>query len=139
LAGGSLELQLAAAAAAALAVLVLLPLSYQASIRRRLLTYGLIAAIAALGFNLLLGYTWPLHCRSDIPPSSAIGAYSVAFLARTLPVPPVRWQSSTSSWGVQSSVSGCGRAMSASHLPFGTPGSSVGILTHISLHVAQVL
>ena len=44
----------------------------------QLLTYGLIMAIAALGFNLLLGYTGLLsfgHCAYF-----GLGAYTVAFL-----------------------------------------------------------
>ena len=50
------KLLLAAAFAAAIVVLALLPL-YIDLYQIQLLTYGLIAAIAALGFNLLLGYT----------------------------------------------------------------------------------
>jgi branched-chain amino acid transport system permease protein len=44
------------------------------------LTYGLIAAIAALGFNLLLGYTGLLSFGHSA--FFGIGAYSVAFLLR---------------------------------------------------------
>jgi len=73
------KLQLAAAAAAALAVLVLLPL-FIGVYQTQLLTYGLIAAIAALGFNLLLGYTGLLSFGHSA--FFGIGAYSVAFLAR---------------------------------------------------------
>src|SRR5262245_60968614 len=46
----------------------------------QLLTYGLIAAIAALGFNLLLGYTGLLSFGHSA--FFGIGAYSVAFLLR---------------------------------------------------------
>jgi branched-chain amino acid transport system permease protein len=48
----------------------------------QLLTYGLIAAIAALGFNLLLGYTGLLSFGHSA--FFGIGAYSVAFVARDL-------------------------------------------------------
>ena len=73
------KLQLAAAAAAALVVLVLLP-PFIGVYQTQLLTYGLIAAIAALGFNLLLGYTGLLSFGHSA--FFGIGAYSVAFLAR---------------------------------------------------------
>jgi branched-chain amino acid transport system permease protein len=73
------KLQLAAAAAAALVVLVLLP-TFIGVYQTQLLTYGLIAAIAALGFNLLLGYTGLLSFGHSA--FFGIGAYSVAFLAR---------------------------------------------------------
>ena len=46
----------------------------------QLLTYGLIAAIAALGFNLLLGYTGLLSFGHSA--YFGIGAYTVAFLLR---------------------------------------------------------
>jgi branched-chain amino acid transport system permease protein len=73
------KLQLAAAAAAALVVLILLP-PFIGVYQTQLLTYGLIAAIAALGFNLLLGYTGLLSFGHSA--FFGIGAYSVAFLAR---------------------------------------------------------
>jgi branched-chain amino acid transport system permease protein len=69
------------AAAAVLVVLALVPLLvglYQT----QLLTYGLIAAIAALGFNLLLGYTGLLSFGHSA--FFGIGAYTVAFLLRDL-------------------------------------------------------
>ena len=72
-------MQLAAAAAAALVVLALLP-PFIGVYQTQLLTYGLIAAIAALGFNLLLGYTGLLSFGHSA--FFGIGAYSVAFLAR---------------------------------------------------------
>src|SRR5713226_1308715 len=50
------QLMLLMAAAVVLVVLALLPL-HVGLYQTQLLTYGLIAAIAALGFNLLLGYT----------------------------------------------------------------------------------
>lgn len=70
-----------AAAAAVLVILALVPLLvglYQI----QLLTYGLIAAIAALGFNLLLGYTGLLSFGHSA--FFGIGAYTVAFLLRDL-------------------------------------------------------
>jgi branched-chain amino acid transport system permease protein len=69
------------AAAAVLVVLALVPLVvglYQT----QLLTYGLIAAIAALGLNLLLGYTGLLSFGHSA--FFGIGAYSVGFLLRDL-------------------------------------------------------
>jgi len=69
------------AAAMALGVLALVPLVaglYQI----QLLTYGLIAAIAALGFNILLGYTGLLSFGHSA--FFGIGAYTVAFLLRDL-------------------------------------------------------
>jgi hypothetical protein len=48
-----------------------------------LLIYGFTFAIAALGFNLLLGYTGP--CRSATPPISASA--------------PTRWRSSYATSG----------------------------------------
>jgi branched-chain amino acid transport system permease protein len=69
------------AAAAVLVVLALLPLVvglYQT----QLLTYGLIAAIAALGFNLLLGYTGLLSFGHSA--FFGIGAYTVGLLLRDL-------------------------------------------------------
>src|SRR5260370_2042799 len=47
-----------------------------------LLTYGLIMAIAALGFNLLLGYTGLLSFGHSA--YFGTGAYTVAFIARDL-------------------------------------------------------
>jgi len=73
------KLWLAASAAGALIVLALLP-PLIGLYQTQLLTYGLIAAIAALGFNLLLGYTGPLSFGHSA--FFGIGAYSVAFLLR---------------------------------------------------------
>jgi len=73
------KLMLAAAAALVLVVLALLP-SYIGLYQVQLLTYGLVAAIAALGFNLLLGYTGLLSFGHSA--FFGIGAYSVAFLLR---------------------------------------------------------
>jgi len=64
-----------------LGLLALVPLSgdiYQ----MQLLTYGLIAAIAALGFNLLLGYTGLLSFGHSA--FFGLGAYAVALLASDL-------------------------------------------------------
>ena len=74
---------LMAAAAVVFIVLLLLPAVidlYQV----QLLTYGLIAAIAALGFNLLLGYTGLLSFGHSA--FFGIGAYTVAFLLRYLDI-----------------------------------------------------
>ena len=73
------KLLLAAAAAAVLVVLALLP-PFIGLYQTQLLTYGLIAAIAALGFNLLLGYTGLLSFGHSA--FFGIGAYAVAFLLR---------------------------------------------------------
>jgi branched-chain amino acid transport system permease protein len=73
------KIQLAAVAAAVLLLLALLP-PFIGVYQTQLLTYGLIAAIAALGFNLLLGYTGLLSFGHSA--FFGIGAYSVAFLAR---------------------------------------------------------
>jgi branched-chain amino acid transport system permease protein len=73
------KLVLAAAAAAVLVVLALLP-PFIGLYQTQLLTYGLIAAIAALGFNLLLGYTGLLSFGHSA--FFGIGAYTVAFLLR---------------------------------------------------------
>jgi branched-chain amino acid transport system permease protein len=70
---------LAVAATAVLVVLALIP-SFVGLYQTQLLTYGLVAAIAALGFNLLLGYTGLLSFGHSA--FFGIGAYAVAFLAR---------------------------------------------------------
>jgi branched-chain amino acid transport system permease protein len=75
------HMPLLAAAAAVLFVLVLLPL-FIGIYQTQLLTYGLIAAIAALGFNLLLGYTGLLSFGHSA--FFGIGAYTIAFLLRYL-------------------------------------------------------
>jgi branched-chain amino acid transport system permease protein len=68
--------RLAAAAGLILLILILLP-AYFETYQMQLLTYGLIAAIAALGFNLLLGYTGLLSFGHSA--YFGVGAYSVAF------------------------------------------------------------
>jgi branched-chain amino acid transport system permease protein len=73
------KLVLAATAAVVLVVLALLP-PFIGLYQTQLLTYGLIAAIAALGFNLLLGYTGLLSFGHSA--FFGIGAYTVAFLLR---------------------------------------------------------
>jgi branched-chain amino acid transport system permease protein len=73
------KVQLAAVAAAVLLLLALLP-PFIGVYQTQLLTYGLIAAIAALGFNLLLGYTGLLSFGHSA--FFGIGAYTIAFLAR---------------------------------------------------------
>jgi branched-chain amino acid transport system permease protein len=73
--------RLALAAAVVLVVLAALPRiidPYQTV----LLTYGLIMAIAALGFNLLLGYTGLLSFGHSA--YFGTGAYTVAFIVRDL-------------------------------------------------------
>jgi branched-chain amino acid transport system permease protein len=73
------KLLLGGAALIVLALFALLPF-YVGLYQVQLLTYALIAAIAALGFNLLLGYTGLLSFGHSA--FFGIGAYSVAFLLR---------------------------------------------------------
>ena len=73
------KLLLGAAAVLVLIALALLP-DYIGLYQTQLLTYGLIAAIAALGFNILLGYTGLLSFGHSA--FFGIGAYTVAFLLR---------------------------------------------------------
>ncbi len=75
------ELRLLSAGGAILIVLALLP-PFIGLYQTQLLTYGLIAGIAALGFNLLLGYTGLLSFGHSA--FFGIGAYSIAFLLRYL-------------------------------------------------------
>jgi len=74
-------LKLAAAAAPILLALIALP-SLINTYQVQLVIYGLIAAIAALGFNLLLGYTGLLSFGHSA--YFGIGAYSVAFVVAHL-------------------------------------------------------
>jgi branched-chain amino acid transport system permease protein len=62
-----------------LAVLVALP-SFVSVYQTQLLTYGLVFAIAALGFNLLLGYTGLLSFGHSA--YFGLGAYSAAFMVK---------------------------------------------------------
>src|SRR5438552_17783604 len=80
--GPSLPMVLAAAAPVivALAVLPRIVDLYQTE----LLIYGLTFAIAALGFNLLLGYTGLLSFGHSA--YFGVGAYTVAFVVRDLHV-----------------------------------------------------
>jgi branched-chain amino acid transport system permease protein len=71
----------AAVSAAILLVAILLP-SFVETYQIQLVTYGLIAAIAALGFNLLLGYTGLLSFGHSA--YFGIGAYTVAFVVEYL-------------------------------------------------------
>jgi branched-chain amino acid transport system permease protein len=71
----------AALSAAILLVLILLP-SIADTYQTQLVTYGLIAAIAAIGFNLLLGYTGLLSFGHSA--YFGIGAYAVAFAVQYL-------------------------------------------------------
>jgi branched-chain amino acid transport system permease protein len=66
-------------AAVVLLALIALP-HFVGLYQTQLMTYGLIAAIAALGFNLLLGYTGLLSFGHSA--FFGIGAYTVAFLVR---------------------------------------------------------
>src|SRR6516165_3192086 len=77
------KLLLFAAAAVVLVLLALLP-PYIGLYQTQLLTYGLIAAIAALGFNLLLGYTGLLSFGHSA--FFGIGAYTIGFLFRDLKI-----------------------------------------------------
>src|SRR6266536_5090695 len=61
------------------ALLVLLPRAID-PYKTILLTYGLVMAIAALGFNLLLGYTGLLSFGHSA--YFGVGAYAVAFLVK---------------------------------------------------------
>ena len=63
-----------------LVVLVALPKFVDARNQIQLFTYGLMDAIAALGFNLLLGYTGLLSFGHSA--YFGLGAYSAAFLVR---------------------------------------------------------
>jgi branched-chain amino acid transport system permease protein len=74
-------LRLAAAMAPILLLLILLP-TFVETYQVQLLTYGLIAAIAALGFNLLLGYTGLLSFGHSA--YFGIGAYTVALMVQRL-------------------------------------------------------
>lgn len=66
-------------------VIVLLVVPSVASVyQTQLLTYGLIFAIAALGFNLLLGYTGLLSFGHSA--YFGVGAYAVAFMVRYMGV-----------------------------------------------------
>ena len=70
---------------AAPAAIVLLMLPHVASpYQRILMAYGLIMAIAALGFNLLLGYTGLLSFGHSA--YFGLGAYAVAFMVKYLQV-----------------------------------------------------
>jgi branched-chain amino acid transport system permease protein len=68
-------------AAAALILLILVP-SYFETYQVQLLTFGLIAALAALGFNLLLGYTGLLSFGHSA--YFGVGAYALAFVVQYL-------------------------------------------------------
>jgi branched-chain amino acid transport system permease protein len=74
-------LKLVAAAAPIVLLLILVP-SLINTYQVQLLIYGLIAAIAALGFNLLLGYTGLLSFGHSA--YFGVGAYSVAFVVAHL-------------------------------------------------------
>lgn len=73
----------AAAAAAVLAALLVVP-AVAGTYQTQLLTYGLTLAIAALGFNLLLGYTGLLSFGHSA--FFGAGAYAVALMMRYLGV-----------------------------------------------------
>lgn len=73
------RLRLAAGAALAVVLLALVP-SFASSYQTMLLAYGLIMAIATLGFNLLLGYTGLLSYGHSA--YFGVGAYTVALLVQ---------------------------------------------------------
>lgn len=79
-------LKLVGAAASILLVLILVP-SFVGTYQMQLVVYGLIAAIAALGFNLLLGYTGLLSFGHSA--YFGIGAYTIAFAAEHLGPQPM--------------------------------------------------
>jgi branched-chain amino acid transport system permease protein len=81
---GALPPQRTLAFAAAAALLLLLVPHVAAPYETILLCYGLIGAIAALGFNLLLGYTGLLSFGHSA--YFGVGAYAVAFLVKYLHV-----------------------------------------------------
>jgi branched-chain amino acid transport system permease protein len=85
---GRSTLPLGAAAGAVVILLMLVP-SYFGTYQVQLLIYGLIAAIAALGFNLLLGYTGLLSFGHSA--YFGVGAYSVAFAAAHLGPHPMEF------------------------------------------------
>ena len=74
-------LKLAGAAAPILLMLILIP-GFVDTYQMQLLIYGLVAAIAALGFNLLLGYTGLLSFGHSA--YFGVGAYAVAFVVQYL-------------------------------------------------------
>jgi branched-chain amino acid transport system permease protein len=74
-------LRLVAAMAPIMLLLILVP-TFVETYQVQLVTYGLIAAIAALGFNLLLGYTGLLSFGHSA--YFGIGAYTVAFVVQRL-------------------------------------------------------
>jgi branched-chain amino acid transport system permease protein len=80
-AGGLSTWRLAVVALAILVVLAVLPYIID-PYQTHLLTYGLVMAIAALGFNLLLGYTGLLSFGHSA--YFGAGAYTVAFIVRDL-------------------------------------------------------
>jgi ABC-type branched-subunit amino acid transport system permease subunit len=87
-------LKLVTAAAPILIVLILVP-SLIGTYQLQLVIYGLIAAIAALGFNLLLGYTGLLSFGHSA--YFGVGAYSVAFAVASHAVLPAISRGSASS------------------------------------------
>ncbi len=75
--------RLAAYAAPIVVVLLLVP-QFAGLYQTQLLTYGLVFAIAALGFNLLLGYTGLLSFGHSA--YFGVGAYTAAFMGQYLGV-----------------------------------------------------
>ena len=75
--------RLAAYAAPIVVVLLLVP-QFAGLYQTQLLTYGLVFAIAALGFNLLLGYTGLLSFGHSA--YFGVGAYTAAFMVKYLGV-----------------------------------------------------
>ena len=69
---------------APIAVVLLLIPQFAGPYQTQLLTYGLVFAVAALGFNLLLGYTGLLSFGHSA--YFGVGAYTVAFMVRYLGV-----------------------------------------------------
>src|SRR5690348_11722256 len=81
--GDRSRLGLGAASAVALILLILAP-AYFGTYQIQLLSYGLVFAIAALGFNLLLGYTGLLSFGHSA--YFGVGAYAVAFIVKYLKI-----------------------------------------------------
>ncbi|HYB42900.1 MAG TPA: branched-chain amino acid ABC transporter permease, partial [Candidatus Methylomirabilis sp.] len=81
--GGAPSRRAASAAVLGVVLLAVAPLVLPAD-QTILLSYGLVFAIAALGFNLLLGYTGLLSFGHSA--YFGVGAYAVAFIVKYLKI-----------------------------------------------------
>ena len=91
-------LRLLAVAVPVIVAMALLP-RFVGIYQVELLTYGLAFAIAALGFNLLLGYTGLLSFGHSA--YFGAGAYTVAFIARDLRHPLHGAVASSARWSAR--------------------------------------